>query len=68
VAAWGAVFYSLYLAINSKSPNNSATAEAGLIASNRKASIRHQCRNTAVLSCHRCLINIGAEKMNNIYI
>jgi len=28
--------------------------------------IRHQCRKTAVLSSHRCLINTGVEKMNNI--
>ncbi len=28
--------------------------------------IRHQCRKTAVTSCHRCLINSGVEKMNNI--
>jgi hypothetical protein len=27
--------------------------------------IRHQCRKTAVLSCHRCLINTGVEKVNN---
>jgi hypothetical protein len=34
----------------------------------RTARIRHQCRKTAVLSCHRCLINTGVEKikMNNI--
>jgi hypothetical protein len=30
------------------------------------AQIRHQCRKTAVLSCHSCLINTGVEKMNNI--
>jgi len=24
--------------------------------------IRHQCRKTTVLSCHRCLINTGVEK------
>ncbi len=24
--------------------------------------IRHQCRKTAVLSCHRCLINSGVKK------
>jgi len=28
--------------------------------------IRYLCRKTAVLSCHRCLINIGVEKMNCI--
>jgi hypothetical protein len=28
--------------------------------------IRHLCRKTAVLSCHRCLINTGVEKMNCI--
>ncbi len=30
------------------------------------ACIRHQCRKTTVLSCYRCLINTGVEKMNNI--
>jgi len=30
--------------------------------------IRHQCRKTTVLSCHRCLINTGVEKMNFIKI
>ncbi len=33
---------------------------------NRRAHIRHQCRKATVLSCHRCLINTGVEKMNNI--
>jgi hypothetical protein len=28
--------------------------------------IRHQCRKTAVLSCHRFLINSGVEEMNII--
>jgi hypothetical protein len=28
--------------------------------------VRHYCRKTIVLSCHRCLINSGVEKMNNI--
>jgi hypothetical protein len=28
--------------------------------------IRHLCRITAVLSCYRCLINTGVEKMNCI--
>jgi hypothetical protein len=32
----------------------------------RKARIRHQCRKTTALSCYRCLINTGVEKMNNI--
>ncbi len=27
--------------------------------------IRHQGMKTTVLSCHRCLINIGVEKMNS---
>jgi len=31
---------------------------------NRTAHIRHQCKKTAVLSCHRCLINTGVEKIN----
>jgi hypothetical protein len=33
---------------------------------NRMAHIRHQCRETTVLCCHRCRINIGIEKMNYI--
>jgi hypothetical protein len=33
---------------------------------NGTAHIRHQCRKTTVLSCHRCLINSGVEEMNNI--
>ncbi len=28
--------------------------------------IRHQCRQTTVLSCPRCLINSGVEKMNKL--
>ncbi len=34
----------------------------------RTAQIRHQCRKATVLSCHRCPINTGIEKMNNIQI
>jgi hypothetical protein len=30
--------------------------------SNRTTSFRHQCKNTTVLSNHRCLINNGVEK------
>ena len=37
-----------------------------ITAHNRTARIRHQCRKTIVLSCHRCLFNTGVEKMNNI--
>ncbi len=33
---------------------------------NRTAHIRHLCGITTVLSCHRCLVNTGVEKMNNI--
>ncbi len=33
---------------------------------NGTAHIRHQCRTITVLSHHRCLINSGVEKMNNI--
>jgi hypothetical protein len=33
---------------------------------NRTARIRCICRKTTVLRCHRCLINTGVEKMNNI--
>jgi len=36
--------------------------------SNRTACIKHQCRKTTVLSCHRCLINTGVEKMKNIQV
>ncbi len=35
---------------------------------NRRAHIRHQCIKTTVLSCHRCLINTGIDKLNNIKI
>ena len=37
-----------------------------IFAKNRTACIRHQCKKTTVLSCHRCIINTGVEKMNNI--
>ncbi len=30
---------------------------------NRIVNIRHQCRKTAVLSCHSCLIKTGVEKL-----
>jgi len=33
---------------------------------NRTEHIRHQCRKATVLSCHRCLINSGVEKINYI--
>jgi hypothetical protein len=33
---------------------------------NRRATIRHHCWETTVLSCRRRLINTGVEKMNNI--
>jgi hypothetical protein len=33
---------------------------------NGTAHIQHQCRKTTVLSCHRCLIKTGVEKMINI--
>jgi hypothetical protein len=33
---------------------------------NRTMGIRHQCRIMNVLSCHRCLINTGIEKINSI--
>ncbi len=31
---------------------------------NRTANIGHQCRKTTGLSCHRCQIDTGIEKMN----
>ncbi len=33
---------------------------------NGRAHIRHTCRKTTVLRCHRCLINTGVKKMNKI--
>jgi len=33
---------------------------------NGTAHIINQCRKTAVLSSHRCLVKTGVEKMNNI--
>jgi hypothetical protein len=33
------------------------------IKGNRTAHIRHQCIKATVLSCHRCLINTGVEKI-----
>ncbi len=38
------------------------------VASNRTTHVRHLCRKTTFLSCHRCLINTGVEKVNNIQI
>ncbi len=35
---------------------------------NRVAHIRHPCMKITVLSCHRCLIKTGVEKMKNIEI
>jgi hypothetical protein len=35
--------------------------------SNRTARIRQECRRATVLSCHRCIINTGIEKMNTIH-
>ncbi len=43
-----------------------STRDHKIEGSNGTARIRHQCRKTAVLSCHRYLINSGVEKMNNI--
>ena len=37
-----------------------------LFESNGTVHIRHLCRKTAVLSCHRCLINTGVENVNYI--
>jgi hypothetical protein len=36
------------------------------VTKNGTAHNRHQCRKTAVLCCHRLLINSGVEKMYNI--
>ncbi len=38
------------------------TVRTSNVTVNRTARIRHQCRKTTVLSCHRCLINTGVEK------
>jgi hypothetical protein len=40
----------------------------GLNIPNKTTHIRQVCRKTIVWSCHRCLINTGVEKMNNILI
>ena len=45
-------------------PNHSGDT----LLSNRTTRIGHQCRKTTVLSCCRCLINTGDEKMNNFKI
>ncbi len=37
-----------------------------IVTYNGTSCIRLQCRKTTVLSSHRCLINTGVEKMNNI--
>jgi hypothetical protein len=51
-----------------KKKSKTAKAKAGYykIELNGTAHIRHQCWKTTVLSCHRCLIKMGVEKMNNI--
>jgi hypothetical protein len=36
--------------------------------SNGTARVSDLCRKTTVLCCHRCLINTGVEKINNIQI
>jgi hypothetical protein len=33
---------------------------------NRTTRIRHQCKKTTVLSCHRCLINTGVKKNEQV--
>jgi hypothetical protein len=33
---------------------------------NGAACIKHQCKKTTMLSCHRCNVNTGVEKMNDI--
>jgi hypothetical protein len=33
---------------------------------NMRACIRHQCMKTTFLSCHRCLLKTGIEKISNI--
>jgi hypothetical protein len=35
---------------------------------NRTVHIRHQWKKATVLSCHRCLINTGVEKMKDLKI
>ncbi len=42
--------------------------QVALTSFNRPARTGHQCRKTILLSCHRCLINTGVEKMNNIQL
>jgi hypothetical protein len=66
---WPNKLYCLYLAITFRSSLTFAgntqslpKKEVSQRRSNRTANIRHQCRKTIVLSCHRCLINSGVEK------
>ncbi len=48
--------------------NTSLIYVNSFVAFNRTERIRHQSRKTTVLNCHRCLINTGVEKKNNIEI
>ncbi len=39
-----------------------------MLCNNRRAHFIQPCRITTVMSFHRCLINTGVEKMNDISI
>jgi hypothetical protein len=49
---------------------NTLRSSVGIVPNEQKKNIvfciRHQCRKTTVLSCHRGLINTGVEKVSNI--
>jgi hypothetical protein len=45
---------------------NSQITDKKSFYNDRRACIIHQCRKTTVISCHRCLINTGIEKMTYI--
>jgi hypothetical protein len=58
-------FKDFFLIFMLEDINNKAFNTCNLCITER---IRHQCSKTTVLSCHKCLINNGVVKMNNIYI
>ncbi len=43
-----------------------SVSQSACVCCNRATHIRHQCRKTTVLSCHRCLINTGVEKLTTL--
>ncbi len=67
VAEWiNFIITELQLSGNADNPNIKKRNQNLKNPTNRTACIRHLCRITTVLSCHRCVINTSVEKMNNI--